>query len=48
MDDKLKGERALVARARHCLTRLAGMEFGDKLADEIWEARKARYEKPRE
>lgn len=37
-------ERQLVANARSAFTRLVGMELGDKLADEVWEARKARRE----
>lgn len=44
-DDKIPaGERAMVARARHAMHRLVGLEKGDQLADQLWEARKARYE----
>jgi hypothetical protein len=34
-----KAERQMVARARHAFTRLVGLELGDKMADEVFEAR---------
>ena len=39
MDDLPKGERQMLARARHAFTRLVGLERGDELADELYEAR---------
>jgi hypothetical protein len=42
MTNQEKAERALVARTRDVFTRLVGLEAGDKLADDLWEARLAR------
>lgn len=40
MDDPIsKAERRMIARARHAFTRLGGLEFGDKLADKLYDAR---------
>ena len=34
-----RAEREMIGRARHAFTRLVGLELGDKLADELYEAR---------